>query len=269
MRQRYAFVVQAFCSESHYIHRTRILLTFQPLWLRVSQIHFGLKFESWNKICLSFQLNTRFGHCGWNSRYLMQLRRAQLCKIDFMYVILSWLWLLAYAKTRLVEGNLECTSMPRSERRGCESKVCFSSIKTKRNWLKLPQEATPTVDQPRKIEDKYLIKLKREVNLNLADPHSSMMKPHFRVYACSQLRADLENAETSYRIGRETVDFTLNELKAKLRELERQVRLRINHYRQRYLVLRRLLSWMKQLRSKSSVSTRQRQDKSLPFCTLN
>ena len=43
-----------------------------------------------------------------------------------------------------------------------------------------------------------------------------MMKPHFRVYTCSQLRADLENAETSYRIGRETVDFTLNELKAKL-----------------------------------------------------
>ena len=53
------------------------------------------------------------------------------------------------------------------------------------------------------------------------------MKPHFRVYTCSQLRADLENAETSYRIGRETVDFTLNELKAKLRELEKQVRLRI------------------------------------------
>ncbi len=49
-----------------------------------------------------------------------------------------------------------------------------------------------------------------------------MMKPHFRVYTCSQLRADLENAETSYRIGRETVDFTLNELKAKLRELEKQ-----------------------------------------------
>mmetsp|Transcript_6334 Transcript_6334/g.25320 ORF Transcript_6334/g.25320 Transcript_6334/m.25320 type:complete len:84 (-) Transcript_6334:315-566(-) len=48
------------------------------------------------------------------------------------------------------------------------------------------------------------------------------MKPHFRVYTCSQLRADLENAETSYRIGRETVDFTLNELKAKLRELEKQ-----------------------------------------------
>jgi hypothetical protein len=136
----------------------------------MSQLHFGLKLESWNKICLSFQLNTRFGHCGWSSQYLTQLRRAQLCKIDFMYVILSWWWLLAYAKIRLVKGNLECTSMPRSEHGGCKSKVCFSSIKTKWNWLKLPQEALPTVDQPRKTEDKYLIKFKREVNRNVVDP---------------------------------------------------------------------------------------------------
>jgi hypothetical protein len=36
--------------------------------------------------------------------------------------------------------------------------------------LKLPQEALPTVDQPRKTEDKYLIKFIREVNRNVVDP---------------------------------------------------------------------------------------------------
>jgi hypothetical protein len=50
-----------------------------------------------------------------------------------------------------------------------------------------------------------------------------MLTQNFRVGACSQLQADIENAETQYRIGRESVDFALNELKRKLRELEKEV----------------------------------------------